>query len=153
MFKKIVLATDGSENADQALAVAKSLASEEAAALTIVHVVQKIATSGDAALGWYANEELVEAKLDEMAGELSKAGLEASVKMVTHVGPQPAHDIAQLARETGADLIVVGTRGHGAIPGILLGSVTQRLLHFAPCPVLVVPPAAPGAPGVESDDF
>ena len=145
MFKKIMWATDGSENADHALAVAKSLASKEAATLTIVHVVEKIATSGDAALGWYANEELVEAKVDKIASELSKEGLHTSVKMVTHVGPQPAHEIAELARETEADLIVVGTRGHGAIPGILLGSVTQRLLHFAPCPVLVVPPAATGA--------
>jgi nucleotide-binding universal stress UspA family protein len=145
MFKKIVWATDGSENADQALAVAKSLASEEEAALTIVHVVQKIATSGDTALGWYADEELVEAKVDKIASELSKEGVNASVKIVKHVGPQPAHEIAELARDTGADLIVVGTRGHGAIAGILLGSVTQRLLHFAPCPVLVVPPTAQGA--------
>ena len=145
MFKKIMLATDGSRTSDQALAVAKSLASEGAAALTIVHVVEKIATSGDAALGWYADEELVEAKMDKIVAELSKEGLDASAKLVKHVGPQPAHEIAKLARQTGADLIVVGTHGHGAIPGILLGSVTQRLLHLAPCPVLVVPPAAQGA--------
>lgn len=134
-------ATDGSENADQALAVAKSLASDEAATLTIVHVVQKIATSGDKALGWYANEELVDAKVEQIASQLAKEGVNASVKMVTHVGPQPAHQIAEVAREAGADLIVVGTRGHSAIAGLLLGSVTQRLLHVAPCPVLVVPPA------------
>ncbi len=142
MFKKIVWATDGSEDADQALAVAKSLASEGAATLTIVHVVEKIATSGDTALGWYADEEQVQAKVDKIASELSKEGVTASVKMVTHVGPQPAHEIAEVARQTGADLIVVGTHGHGAIPGIVLGSVTQRLLHFAPCPVLVVPSAS-----------
>ncbi len=142
MFKRIVWATDGSKNADQALAVAKSMASEEAAELTVVHVVQKIATSGDTALGWYANEEQVEAKVNQIASELSESGLRASVRFVTHVGPQPAHEIADLARETGADLIVVGTRGHSALAGLLLGSVTQRLLHVAPCPVLVVPPAA-----------
>jgi nucleotide-binding universal stress UspA family protein len=145
MFKKIVWATDGSENADHALAVAKSLAAEGAAELTIVHVVQKVATSGHAALGWYADEELVEAKVDKIASELSQEGLSARVKLVTHVGPQPAHEIANVARETGADLIVVGSRGHGTIPGLLLGSVTQRLLHLAPCPVLVIPPAGQGA--------
>ena len=51
-----------------------------------------------------------------------------------------AHTIAEEAKEAGADLIVVGTRGHTALAGLLLGSVTQRLLHIAPCPVLAVPP-------------
>ena len=145
MFKKILWATDGSDNADKALAVAKSLASQEGAELTIVHVVQKIATSGDAALAWYADEEKVEAKVRRIASELSEEGLNPSLKIVTHVGPQPAHQIADLAREADADLIVVGTHGHSAISGLLLGSVTQRLLHVAPCPVLVVPPAGPAA--------
>ena len=139
MFKKIVWATDGSENADRALAYAKSLASAEGATLTVVHIVQKIATSGDKALAWYANEEDVEAKANETVSELSDEGLNATLKIVTHVGPQPAHEIADIAREEEADLIVVGTRGHTAIAGLLLGSVTQRLLHVAPCPVLVVP--------------
>jgi nucleotide-binding universal stress UspA family protein len=49
------------------------------------------------------------------------------------------HVIADLARERQADVIVVGTRGHTALGGLLLGSVTQRLLHIAPCPVLAVP--------------
>lgn len=141
MFTKILWATDGSDNADQALIVAKSLASEEGATLTIAHVVQKIATSGDAAIAWHADEEQVEAKLKRIASELSKEGFDATLKIIKHVGPQPAHEIADLAREAGSDLIVVGTRGHSAITGLMLGSVTQRLLHIAPCPVLVVPPA------------
>jgi nucleotide-binding universal stress UspA family protein len=141
VFKTILWATDGSENADRALAIAKSLASKADATLTIAHVVQKIATSGDTALGWYANEDQVEAKVKQIAQELSDEGLNVSLKIVKHVGPQPAHEIADLAREASADLIVVGTRGHGAISGLMLGSVTQRLLHVAPCPVLVVPAA------------
>jgi nucleotide-binding universal stress UspA family protein len=51
-----------------------------------------------------------------------------------------AHAIAELAESQGADIIAVGTRGHTALAGLLLGSVTQRLLHIAPCPVLAVPP-------------
>ena len=47
--------------------------------------------------------------------------------------------IADAAKENEADVIVVGSRGYGRIAGVLLGSVTQRLLHVAPCPVLAVP--------------
>jgi nucleotide-binding universal stress UspA family protein len=51
----------------------------------------------------------------------------------------PAHAIEEIAEKAGADLIVVGTRGHSPVAGLLLGSVTQRLLHIARRPVLVVP--------------
>lgn len=50
-----------------------------------------------------------------------------------------------LAKSESADVIVVGTRGHTALVGLLLGSVTQRLLLIAPCPVLAVPGAEHGA--------
>jgi nucleotide-binding universal stress UspA family protein len=52
-----------------------------------------------------------------------------------------AHVIAEIADEEGADLIVAGTRGHGPLSGLMLGSVTQRLLHIVHCPVLVIPSA------------
>ncbi len=54
-----------------------------------------------------------------------------------------AHSIADAAQESGSDVIVVGTRGHTALGGLLVGSVTERLLHIAPCPVLAVPTRGP----------
>ena len=52
-------------------------------------------------------------------------------------GPAPL--IADAAAREGADVIVTGTRGHTALAGVIVGSVAQRLLHVAPCPVLVIP--------------
>jgi nucleotide-binding universal stress UspA family protein len=140
MFNTIVWATDGSENADRALSLAQELApGEHGASLVVVHIVEKYASHSAAGLAMHADEEQVEAKLKGLVEDLSGKGLNASLKIVNHMGPQPAHEIADLAREVGADLIVVGTRCHAALSGLLLGSVTQRLLHVTPCPVLVVP--------------
>jgi nucleotide-binding universal stress UspA family protein len=137
MFKTIVWATDGSPNADQALSVAKQLAHGRRASLVVIHVVERYAT--ETGLAKYADEGQVETKLEQQVEQLSAEGFDATLRIVNHVGPQPAHEIADVAREVGADLIVAGTRGHGVIASLLLGSVVLRLLHVTPCPVVVVP--------------
>ena len=142
MFKNIVCATDGSENADRALRYAKSIASGDGNKLTVVHVTELYASHLAAGTPVHADEEEVRAKLKKVVSELSDEGIDATLKVVTHRGVQPAHEIADLAEDVSADLIVVGTRGHEPLIGLLLGSVTQRLLHLAQCPVLAVPPTA-----------
>jgi nucleotide-binding universal stress UspA family protein len=128
-----------SPNADQALPFAKALANEHGASLVVVHVIQRYAT--ETGLAVYADEEFVRSRLEQAVEDLSREGVKASLRIVNHVGPQPAHQIADVAREEAADLIVIGTRGHGPIAGLLLGSVALRLLHVAPCPVMIVPAA------------
>jgi nucleotide-binding universal stress UspA family protein len=140
MFKKIVWATDGSDGADRALDVAKSIATENNASLVAVHAVEYLAAKG-AALQDVDDDER-QAKIHGQIADLSKAGIGASVRIVEGgMSAGAAHTIAAVAKEEGAELIVVGTRGHTVLAGLLLGSVSQRLLHLAPCPVLVVPPA------------
>lgn len=143
MFDTIVWATDGSENADRALEVAKALARDHGTSLVLVHVAQHYASK--AGLAVYPDEDMVKAKLEETVQQLSRDGFRPSLRLVDHVGPQPAHEIANVAREVGADLVVMGTRGHAPIAGLVLGSVVMRLLHVAPCPVVAVPAAAPTA--------
>jgi nucleotide-binding universal stress UspA family protein len=141
MFKLILWATDGSQHADRALELAKSLASQYGASLLVFHSVEFL--TGPGARGAFPeapDEDERQAKIAQQVKELSEQGLKADLKVVHGGVSGAAHTIAEEAKEAGADLIVVGTRGHTALAGLLLGSVTQRLLHIAPCPVLAVPP-------------
>ncbi|HUO74668.1 MAG TPA: universal stress protein [Solirubrobacteraceae bacterium] len=142
MFKKIIWGTDGSDSADRALDLAKTLASQNGSQLLVVHSVELLA--GPGARGAYtqdADEDERQVKVTKQAKELGEQGINAQLQIVHGGTTGAAHTLAQVAKEEGADLIVVGTRGHTAFSGLLLGSVTQRLLHIAPCPVLVVPKA------------
>jgi nucleotide-binding universal stress UspA family protein len=142
MFKTIVWATDGSESADAALPYAKSLAAQNGAALVVAHAVEHIVGMRAAGYPVHVDEEQIRAKIERQTAELKEAGIDVSSKAVGGASPGAAHMIADIAREVGADVIVVGTRGHTALAGLLVGSVTQRLLHLAPCPVLAVPAPA-----------
>jgi nucleotide-binding universal stress UspA family protein len=138
MFKTIVWATDGSENADRALPFALELAAGDEATLVVAHVRELL---GGRASGFpvFADEDELERGIRGQVQELRDAGVDASFQLISGSAPGAAHMIAEVARRTGADVIVVGTRGHGPVVGLLLGSVSQRLLHVAPCPVLAVP--------------
>jgi nucleotide-binding universal stress UspA family protein len=138
MFKTIVWATDGSDAADAALPYAQGLAEGEGHKLLVLH--SKEVFRGRAG-GWpvNANEDELQAKIRKQADELRSKGLDVTLKIETGAAPGAAHMIADAARTFGADVILVGTHGHTAFGGLLLGSVTQRLLHIAPCPVLAIP--------------
>jgi nucleotide-binding universal stress UspA family protein len=141
MFTTIIWATDGSENADRALAFAKELAQESGCKLVAVHSKElMIGRAGGFPLR--ADEEDVETKVARQVEELTDVGIDARSVFAAGRAGHAAHTIAEVAESFGADLIVVGTRGQTAFAGLMLGSVAQRLLHLASCPVLAVPPAA-----------
>jgi nucleotide-binding universal stress UspA family protein len=137
MFKKIVLALDGSEGSKRAIPVARDLARAGGATVVIAHAEER--TVGKSGGPIHADEKEIRAELDKLAEELSNEGIETEVRAADVMVGGPAHVIASIADESGADLIVTGTRGHTAVSGLLLGSVTHRLLHIAHQPVLAVP--------------
>jgi nucleotide-binding universal stress UspA family protein len=140
MFKTIVWATDGSKHADRALEYAAEMAQSNGGKLLVVHIVETYVSSRTAGQNLYYGEGEIEQKVNDQAAELTaKDRFETEV----HVVPSTvsvAKRIAQIARDAGADLIIVGTRGRSALDGALRGSVTHRLLHVAHCPILAVPP-------------
>jgi nucleotide-binding universal stress UspA family protein len=142
MFKKIVLALDGSSSSDRAIEVARNLVAGSSASLVAVHVVEFIGGSRGSAVPTHPDEDEIQRKIGDQVRALAKAGTSAELRTVDTMLGGPARAIADAAKEANADLIVTGTRGHSAIAGLMVGSVVQRLLHFATCPVLVVPPAA-----------
>jgi nucleotide-binding universal stress UspA family protein len=140
MFKTIIWASDGSEHANRGLDLARGLAEASSAKLIAVHV-KEITVGRGGGYPVLVDEEEIEKQIERQAKELKEAGLDATYDQRGTTMGGAAHAIADAATETGADLIVVGTRGQGPLSGLLLGSVTHRLLHVAPCPVLAVPPA------------
>ena len=141
MFNKVVWATDGSEPADEALDFARGLAAESGGEPLAVHCVELIlpGRGGGAPNSVHANEDELEEKIDRQVADVSRDGVRASLQSATTAVGGAAHVISDIARDAGADVIVVRTRGRTALTGLRLGSVTQRLLHIAHCPVLVVP--------------
>jgi nucleotide-binding universal stress UspA family protein len=145
MFKHILLATDGSAACDQAARTAIELARTHGSRLTALSVVDPypylgIGQANPMGFQAYMTAAHVHAgKALARAAELCDDG-GPPLKMETRIVEETttAHGIAQTARDEGADLIVVGSHGHGALRKLVLGSVTTRVLAEATVPVLVV---------------
>ena len=145
MFKTIVWATDGSAQAERALATALDLVRDTDGKLLVVHADDRLGgRAGSAPV--LADELEIVSSLEHKVEELVGLGCDAELVVVHGTAVDPADLVARVARERAADVIVVGTRGHGRVSGMLLGSITQRLLHVAPCAVLAVPPVAAPVP-------
>jgi nucleotide-binding universal stress UspA family protein len=139
MFKNILLAVDGSYNASQAAKLAGSLARELKADLWIVTAFDPVPPY----LGEPNMQNAINARM-EVAEAVLKETLKAigtiNGELKTEVLEGPAAEaILKVAKTRQNDLIVMGARGLGILSGILLGSQSQKVLHHAPCPVLVVP--------------
>jgi nucleotide-binding universal stress UspA family protein len=172
MPESILVAIDGSDSAERALAIACDIAAAARAKLTICHV--HLSGSAAAELAQLARtEHIVErfvqaempqlGRIPEAVHELLRkpAGTNDGYSLATEIGDMLlasardtatmrgvsrvetrseggdcAHAILQAAEAVEADLIVVGSRGHGPLRGLLMGSVSQKVCQLAPCSVL-----------------
>lgn len=137
MFETIVLAVDGSEPSNRALDFAAKLGKETGGRILAVHVKELMVGRGAGPV--HVTEDEIQSQLRAQVNHLNDEGIKAELQVTSTVTGGPAHVIAAAAANEEADVIVTGSRGHTALAGVFLGSVAQRLLHVAPCPVLVVP--------------
>jgi nucleotide-binding universal stress UspA family protein len=138
----ILVGHDGSRCAQEALGWAARLA---ARADLDLHVLRAWSmTSAPRPDSWVPGYvpplgEYEKAVRDELSGHVAAAGLDPRVRVTCHViHTSPAQGM--IAAAAGADLLVVGARGRGGFAGLLLGSVSDQVVHHAPCPVTVVRP-------------
>jgi len=136
-MNQILVATDGSENGRHALEEAVELAAAAGARLTVVYVrPAPLPLLGEPVYQRSLSAELRHANetVAIATGVAHTAGVEAEAEVLEG---DPAERIVELARLRDVDLIVVGSRGLGAIAGALLGSVSRGVVHDADRPVLV----------------
>ena len=147
-IKTILLPTDGSECSWKAVAYALAIAKQHGARVVALHVIDQAeidqmrctlvegAAPGELFTKMRTDQEaLAQSLLREVVGAAQRAGVPIETTWVTGI---PAEDILRLATEIRADLIVMGTHGRRGISHLLLGSVAERVVRRAPCPVLIV---------------
>ena len=144
MFKSIVVGTDGSDTARQAVEEAIGLAKAVGASIELVSAYEPIpnqrlrdeARAAPDDMQWMVNpREDVDATLHQACESIAAAGV--PVTPYAREG-DPADAILDVAEERGADLIVVGNKGMTGAKRFLLGSVPNKVSHHAPCSVLII---------------
>lgn len=142
----VVVGHDGSTFAQEALIWAAALAARAGLAVHVVRAWNLVTAPrpGDWEPGSVPPMTAFEqAVLDELDGQVARAALAPSVRVTTHaLHRAPAAGLVETSQ--GADLLVVGARGHGGFSGLLLGSVSDQCVHHAACPVTVVRPGMGG---------
>jgi len=143
--KNILVPTDFEQTSAHALTYARELARLFNATIHILHAVDDVFALPGGSEGTLASFPQLQRQLQEtartqienlMTDEERKAG----TKAVVITSSTPAQSIVDYARDAGIDLIVMGTHGRGGAPAFLIGSVAERVVRTAPCPVLIVRP-------------
>ena len=143
-IKNILIPTDFGEAADTALAYGRALAERFGATLHVLHVPENICLNAFALENYTALSPQIQQEIEDAA----RARLTTLLIDSDHSGPAttaavltsnaPALTIVDFAKDHNIDLIVMGTHGRGALSRLVMGSVAERVVRLAPCPVLTV---------------
>ena len=155
VYRNILVAVDGSPDAEAALAHAGALARDQHARLTLLTAIPPVPATALLATGAAPPRSEVVSHYGELLRQAA-ASLPEDVSVTTLLveGP-PAKALIERSRSGAFDLIVMGSHGHGRLHTTLLGCVSQKVLHCSPIPVLLTRAPEPeralaGVPPVES---
>ncbi|MGK8206124.1 universal stress protein [Burkholderia cenocepacia] len=157
MYSNILVALDGSDTASHALDAALALAAESGATLHPVHVIDFMSPAYD--ISGYDPSILFDAFREEglrvthdAAQRMTARGVPGTAQIVSvdPLGDDVPSRIVATAKQLGADLIVIGTHGRRGFRRLVLGSVAERVLRSAACPVLMIPSRCTPTPAVEA---
>jgi universal stress protein A len=145
LLNSVLVATDFGETSASALAYGRNLARAFGGRLHVLHAAEKVTATAAAEFYLQDRDELQRAV--EEAAALRLMALLTADDLKT-LGAQPevrvssdaARTIVEYAKATHVDLIVVGTHGRGGVSRLMMGSVAEKVVRTAPCPVLVVRP-------------
>ena len=141
-LKRILVATDFSEPSKVALRYGRDLARQYGAALHVVHVIEDVLTFYGSEVGFAladVERNIVAAvQRDLDAAIATPEGDSLNAVAVVKRASNVAHALTEYATSNAIDLIIAGTHGRGAVSRLLMGSVAERLVRSAPCPVLTV---------------
>lgn len=143
-FKNVVVAMDFSEPSDAALLYGRELAMRFGGTLHVVHVAPNVYMSTLGAENYAAVasdlqqqvEDNARRQLDELLVDSDKSGPPTIPVVLT--SSSPASTIVDYAKNHGIDVVVMGTHGRGGLAHLVMGSVAERVVRLAPCPVLTV---------------
>ncbi len=142
---RIVVGIDGSEPSRLALRWAIDEAARHGSSVEAVHAWHDVYVGGGTPYGVgllpdpKIYSDAADALMEEIVGAADESALATPIVRVV-VRDSPAHALLEAGK--GADMIVVGSRGRGGFAGLLMGSVSQQVVHHAPCPVVVIPTVA-----------
>jgi nucleotide-binding universal stress UspA family protein len=144
MYKRILVAVDGSPTSLRGLDEAVRVAKATGGRIFLVHIVNELVVSADYVPSVYYESVIAALRasgtrvLDQASSIVREADVPCEEKLLETVGGHPADEIVRQAKEWRADLIVLGTHGRRGLKRLAMGSDAELVLRMSPLPVLMV---------------
>ena len=138
---RILVPIDFSEHSQKALRYALAFAHQFGAEVTLVHIVEQMVYPGDWMYPPLAVTDFATEKREEMISRLQSldAGSGVKTQHIVRIG-RAWQEIIEIAQEMKSDMLILATHGYTGLKHVLLGSVAEKIIRHAPCPVLTVRP-------------